>query len=153
VAGAELQSAIRGLGIGVGLIALFLGLRLRLDRQGREGPLSDVDRVFHARQDVRRRLGVAVLATIAGLMELGYWVEPGARGRGNPVFVVLWLGILALIAGLLGVALWDSAATWRYGRDRRRELVRDHVRELRRHAPLERAETDEPPASDSAEIR
>lgn len=129
--GSDLQSAIRGLGVGVSLIALFLGLRQWYEHRSR-GEQDEVDRRFHGRQAVRRWLGVAVLGTLAALVLLGSRVEPRVGERGNPAFVALWVGILALIAVTLGVALWDSAATWLYARDRRREMVRDHVDDLRR---------------------
>jgi hypothetical protein len=130
--GTELQSAIRGLGAGVALIALFLGLRQWYESQAR-GELSEIDGAFHGRQAVRRWIGVAVMGTLAALVSLGSWVEPRVEGKGNPAFVALWMAIMALIAVVLGVALWDSVATWLYARDRRREMVRDHVDELRRH--------------------
>lgn len=149
--GTDLQSAIRGLGAGVALIALFLGLRQWYEHRGR-GELSEVDTAFHGRQAVRRWLGVAVLGTLAALVLVGSWVEPRVEGRGNPAFVVVWTAALALIALTLGVALWDSVATWLYARDRRREMVRDHVAELRRHmrgaadARAEHPDADESPA-------
>lgn len=149
--GTDLQTAIRGLGAGVALIALFLGLRQWYEHRGR-GELSQVDRAFHGRQAVRRWLGVAILGTLAALVLLGSWVEPRVGERGNPVFVVLWMAVMALIAVVLGVALWDSAATWLYARDRRREMVREHADELRRYARRaadsrrEAAEADDSPA-------
>lgn len=153
MAGTELQSAIRGMGIGVALIALFLGLRQWYEHRAR-GDLSDADRVFYGRQAVRRWLGVAILGTLAGLVVLGSRVEPRVGARGNLGFVALWMGVLGLIVATLGVAFWDSIATWRYARDRRRELVRDHVDELRRHmrsvaeaVRREQAEADDPPAA------
>lgn len=153
MAGTELQSAIRGMGIGVALIALFLGLRQWYEHRDRDG-LSDADRLFHRRQAVRRWLGVAVLGTLAALVVLGSRVEPRVGARGNLGFVALWMGVLGLIVVTLGVAFWDSVATWRYARDRRRELVRDHVDELRRHmrsvaeaVRREQAEADDPPAA------
>ncbi len=152
--GAELQSAIRGMGIGVALIALFLGLRQWYESRARSG-LSDVDRAFYRRQAVRRGLGVGTLATLAALVIVGSWVEPRVANRGNLAFLALWLGVLGLIVLTLGVAFWDSVATWRYARDRRRELVRDHVEDVRRHMRSvaeavrreQAAEADDPPAA------
>ena len=153
MAGTELQSAIRGMGIGVALIALFLGLRQWYEHRAR-GELPDVDRVFYRRQAVRRWLGVALLGTLSALVVLGSRVEPRVGARGNLGFVALWMGVLGLIVVTLGVAFSDSVATWRYARDRRRELVRDHVDELRRHmrsvaeaVRREQAEADDPPAA------
>ena len=154
MAGTELQSAIRGMGIGVSLIALFLGLRQWYENRAR-GDLSDVDHRFYRRQALRRWLGVAVLGSVATLVIFGSRVEPRVGARGNLGFVALWMVVLALIGVTLGVAFWDSVATWRYARERRRELLRDHVDELRRHMRgvaeavrrEQAAEADDPPAS------
>lgn len=153
-AATQLQSACQGLAVGVSLISLFLGLRQWYECRAR-GELSEADRSFHHRQNVRRWLGVAALAGMALVMFAGSWVHPRVDGRGNVAFVVVWLAVLSLIVLTLLVALWDWAATWQYARERRRTMIRDHVDELRGHlravadaARRERESTQEdaPPA-------
>ncbi|AMV39424.1 hypothetical protein [Planctomyces sp. SH-PL62] len=128
----ELQSASQGLAIGVSLIALFLGLRQWYEQRARGG-LADEDAAFHRRQDVRRWLGVVVMATLAAVVFAGSGVPPNFQGKGNPAFVLVWLAVLGLIVVSLGVALWDWSATWRFAREKRRALVRHHVEELKHH--------------------
>lgn len=150
----ELQSAIRGMGIGVSLIALFLGLRQWYEHRARSG-LSEADGRFYRRQAVRRWLGVVVLATLAAVVVAGARVEPRIGNRGNLTFVAVWLAVLGLIVVTLGVAFWDSVATWRYARNRRHELVREHLDEVRRHMRTvaeavrreQAAEADDTPAA------
>ena len=129
-AGTELQSASQGLAVGVALISLFLGLRQWYENRAR-GDLSHQDRVFYRRQDVRRWLGVGILASLALLVFAGSGVRPREAGKGNIAFVVVWLVVLSMIVLTLVVALWDWLATWRYARAQRRALVRDHLDELR----------------------
>ncbi|MDG3003017.1 hypothetical protein [Paludisphaera mucosa] len=127
----DLQSASQGLAIGVSLISLFLGLRQWYEHRAR-WDLSELDGAFYRRQDVRRWLGVFVLASVAVVVYAGSWIEPKVEGKGNVAFVVLWLVVLVLIVVTLLVALWDWVATWLYAREKRRAMVRDHVDDLRR---------------------
>ncbi len=81
----DLGSASAGLAAGLTLIALFLGLRQWYERRARESDLSPADSVHFARQDMRRRAGVAVLVAIAVLALAGSQVAPRRRPGPRPV--------------------------------------------------------------------
>ena len=130
----DIPSASLGLAAGLGLIALFLGLREWYERQAREPDLSPADQRHYFYQDLRRRLGVGVLLTIAILALAGSRIEPRALGRANLSFVALWFVVLALIAVLLGLALADLLATGAYARRRRKEMLRESIEAIRRDA-------------------
>ena len=134
----DLQSASQGLAVGVSMIALFLGLRQWYERRARLEPSechveTAAEQAFHRRQDVRRGLGVLVLAALAVLVFAGSWVPPRIHGKGNLGFIGVWLAVMALVVLALVVALWDWIATWRFARSRRQAMLDDHVEELRVH--------------------
>lgn len=130
----DFPDASLALAAGLGLIALFLGLRQWYERRARESGLSDLDASHFSRQDVRRRLGVGVLATIALLVLVGSVISPRSGGQVNLLFVVLWLVVMALVVLLLILALADWSATRAYERRHRRQLFRQSLDEIRRDA-------------------
>jgi hypothetical protein len=130
----DISSASLGLAVGLGLIALFLGLREWYERKAREPDLSPADHRHYLHQDLRRRVGVGVLLTIAILALAGSRVQPDAFGRANLSFVALWFVVLALIAVLLGLALADLLATGAFERRRRKEMLRESIEAIRRDA-------------------
>ncbi len=151
----DIPSASVGLAAGLSLIALFLGLREWYERKDREPNLSPADHLHFAHQDMRRRLGVAVLLAITVLALAGSRIEPRAAGRANVLFVALWFLVLTLILVLLGLALADLLATRVYARRRRREMLRESIESIRQQArqasARSRGETDGP--TDSAASR
>ena len=62
---ADVASSSLLISSGIVLIAAFLGLRQWYERRAREVDLSDLDRGYFFRQDVRRGLGVAVMLVLA----------------------------------------------------------------------------------------
>ncbi len=116
---------------GIMMIAFFLGMRQWYESRAREPNLSEHDRRYFFRQDVRRGLGVLVML----LLSLGIWigarVEPLVAGRANLTFLHVWLVVIVLILILLTLALIDWLATRVYARRIRRSLARERVELLR----------------------
>jgi hypothetical protein len=135
----DLQAASLALSAGICLIALFLGLREGYELRARETCLTKADHIHFSRQDVRRRLGVGVLFAIALLVLFGSRLEPLAEGKANVLFLLLWIGVLALIALLFTLALLDWWSTRAYGRRRRREMLRESLEAIRSQAREARA--------------
>jgi len=135
------------LSMGMTLIAVFLGLRQWYESRAREPNLSDVDRAYFVRQDVRRGLGVAVMLILA----LGIWVgapmDPLIAGKANVTFVLIWLAVVALILLLLTLAFFDWWATRTYARRLRRSIARERV-ELLRQVFGKRAGADGDPTAE-----
>jgi hypothetical protein len=151
-AASDFPSASLALAVGLGLIALFLGLRQWYERRARELELSAEDLVHYSRQDVRRRLGVGVLSVIAVLVLAGSRTSPRVEAKPNLVFLVLWLVVLALIVLLLILALADWSATRSYARRHRRQILRESfdairlaAREASTTSPADEDEPTEPP--------
>ncbi len=144
----DIPSASFGLAAGLCLIALFLGLRQWYERRAREPDLPPADEHHFWCQDLRRRLGVAVLLAIAGLALMGSRLAPRPAGRANLLFVGLWITVLALILVLLGLAMADLLATRAYARRHRKQLIRESIAAIRREAARRlaspRHETDGP---------
>ena len=92
------------------------------------------DRAHFTRQDIRRRLGVGVMTAIALLVLAGSWISSRADDKVSLAFVILWLAVLALIVLLLILALADWSATRAYARRHRRQIFRESIESLRRHA-------------------
>ena len=59
---------------GITFIAIFLGLRQWYESRARDPILSDFDRGYFARQDLRRGLGVGIMLILA----LGIWIARGS---------------------------------------------------------------------------
>jgi hypothetical protein len=111
----------------VALTAVGLALRQWYEKRQRqrEPEMSGPDAEHFARQDFRR----AVAGAVMGLLALG--VVVGARighmvaGGANPWFLEVWLVVFGLILVLLGLALADWVATWRYARRQHQAIVHE----------------------------
>jgi hypothetical protein len=156
--------------------ALLLGLRLWWERRTREAGLSVPDRRHFLLQDLRRAVGILLMASLA----LGIYVgsrlptfvvepkEPREFGPGeftagaaivaapeahpNRRFLVIWLAVFASVVLLLGLAMIDWISTRRYAARQRRNMHQERLeilRETMRHCQAaEDAPTDDgPPAS------
>jgi hypothetical protein len=116
---------------GITLIAVFLGLRQWYESRAREPDLSDLDHTYFVRQDLRRGLGVAIMMILALGIVIGSVIEPQVGGKANMTFVMVWLGMSALILFLLALALLDWSATRTYARRLRQSIARERVELLR----------------------
>jgi hypothetical protein len=128
----EVASASRALAAGLALIASFLGLRQWYERRARSAALSPPDHDHFARQDRRRWAGVAALAAIALLALAASRTPVRDQGRGNVLFVVVWVVVMGLLVVLLILAMTDWMATRRYARRQRKQLFRDSIEQVRR---------------------
>jgi hypothetical protein len=117
--------------LGIVLIAAFLGLRQWYEQQAREPDLSDLDRAYFTRQDLRRGWGVAVMLILAAGLSIGTRIAPRVDGHGNLTFVVFWMGEIGLLAVLIVLAGIDWFATRRYALRHRRSMARERVKMLR----------------------
>ncbi len=127
---------------GIGLIAVFLGLRQWYEWRGRDPNLPKDDQVYFRRQDLRRALGVALIVAIAAGLSIGSRIPFKNQGQPNPAFLELWTGIGTLLVVLLTLALVDLLATGRYARRQRRSMAREHVRLIRDAIRESRANPD-----------
>ena len=64
-------------------------------------------------------------------LAVGTRMDHMVRGRTNPLFVQLWLGVFLLIFALLLLGLLDWFATRRYAYKHRRAMLREHDETLR----------------------
>ena len=106
------------------MIAIFLGLRQWYESRAREPILSDLDRGYFFRQDLRRGLGVGIMLILALGIWIGARIEPRVAGKANLAFVQVWFVVIVLILILLAVALLDWLDTRLYAAgcvDRSRE--------------------------------
>jgi hypothetical protein len=127
----DLASTSLMISLGIALIAVFLGLRQWYETQARESDLSEFDRAYFARQDVRRGLGVALMLILAAGLSIGARIAPRVNGRANLMFVEIWLGEIALLFVLIALAGLDWLATRRYARQYRRSMARERMKLLR----------------------
>ncbi len=127
----DLASTSLMISLGIALIAVFLGLRQWYETQAREPDLSEFDRAYFARQDVRRGLGVALMLILAAGLSIGARIAPRVNGRANLMFVEIWLGEIALLFVLIALAGLDWLATRRYARQYRRSMARERMKLLR----------------------
>ncbi|QEH32982.1 hypothetical protein OJF2_14740 [Aquisphaera giovannonii] len=135
-------TASLALAAGLGLIAVFLALREWYELRAREDDLAEPDRLHFARQDLRRRLGIGILALIAGLVFVGSFLDISPRRGPSIRFLTVWIAVLGLIVGLLMLALADLSATRAYARRHRKRIIRESMEsireEARRHAERSR---------------
>lgn len=127
----DLASASLLISAGITLIAAFLGLRQWYEWRARERDLSDRDRSYFVRQDVRRGLGVAVMLILAAGLYFGSRIPSKVGGHANMNFVHVWLAISGLILVMLGLALIDWISTRLYARRQHRSLASERRRILR----------------------
>jgi hypothetical protein len=144
----DLASSSLLISSGITLIAAFLGLRQWYEWRARESDLSDRDRVFFFRQDVRRGLGVAVMLILAAGLYFGSRIPPRVAGHANLTFVQVWLAIVSLIMVMLGLALLDWISTRLYARRQHRSLASERRRILRE--TLRKKYVDRPSESEHA---
>jgi hypothetical protein len=115
--------------------AVFLEIRLRIDRRRREAAPSRADTEYYARQDVRRRRGILLMALIGLACSVGFWINPRAgRDEARLVFAT-WVVIGALLVIMLGLALLDWAATFAYARRQRRQLAQEREALINAYRP------------------
>ncbi len=119
------------MGVGVGLIALFLGLRLWYERKGRGMIAIEAERGFFRLQDLRRGLGIGVMTALALTTAFGGRLSPRLGGKANLAFVVVWLAVVVLVIVLLVLALVDWMATVRFARRARQRMIRERLEILR----------------------
>jgi hypothetical protein len=132
---------------GIAIIAVFLGLRQWYEWRARERDLSDLDRDYFFRQDVRRGLGVAVILILAAGLYIGSRIPPKVAGHANLLFVEIWLAIIGLILVLLILALIDWVSTRVYARRQRRVMARERMQILR--DTMRKVPADRPSGADS----
>src|SRR6478609_3671258 len=109
----------------IGICALLLGLRLWWERRTREGRLPDPDRRYFLLQDLRRAVGIVLMAYLAlgiyvgsrlptvivkpeeprefGPVEFtaGAAIVPALEVHPNRQFLVIWLAVFASVVLLL----------------------------------------------------
>ena len=127
----DLASSSLLISSGITLIAVFLGLRQWYDWRARDSDLSDLDRGYFFRQDVRRGLGVAVMLVLAVGLYFGSRIPPQVAGNANLTFVQVWLAITSLIIVMLGLALLDWISTRLYARRQHRMLASERRKVIR----------------------
>ena len=131
------------LAIVVGLIAALLGLRLWWERADRDPNLPAADRKHFNIQDLRRAIGISLMAFVAFGVYAGSRLptrvvspapaqgETAMESHPNRHFLALWLGVLAAVVMLLALAMIDWISTRQYARRHRRELDRERFEILR----------------------
>jgi hypothetical protein len=127
----DLASASLLISSGITLIAAFLGLRQWYEWRARDVDLSELDRKYFFRQDLRRGLGVAVMLILAAGLYFGSRIPPQVADHANLRFVQVWLAIGSLIIVMLGLALLDWISTRLYARRQHRELSSERRKLLR----------------------
>jgi UDP-N-acetylmuramyl pentapeptide phosphotransferase/UDP-N-acetylglucosamine-1-phosphate transferase len=114
------------------LVAAFLGWKEWSDRRGRNPDLSPEDARHFGHQDVRRAMGIGVMALLAVGLYVGSRVPHKIANRSNPQFVGIWLGIFLLILFLLGLAMLDWLALRVFARRHRNQILRERIELLKR---------------------
>ncbi len=113
---------------GTVLVAVFLGLWQWFDKRARE--VDEIDRDFFQRQDLRRWIGIGMMLLLAAAI---FFVDPSETSQSPQSLRQLGqlanlFFLIALIIGLLALALFDGLATLRYARRHRRELSQEHAK-------------------------
>jgi hypothetical protein len=127
----DLASSSVLISTGITMIASFLGLRQWYEWRARDAELTDDDRSYFLRQDVRRGLGVAVMLILAAGLYFGSRIPPKVGAQANLTFVRAWLAISGLIIVMLGLALLDWISTRLYARRQHRDLASERRKILR----------------------
>lgn len=91
-------------------------------------------------------MGLSVLCIVALGIVVGARTPYRNAGQPNPTFLLIWLGIFALVFVLLTLALIDWVALNRYAKRKRAAMSREHLTRLREElGQLRRHDnTDEP---------
>jgi uncharacterized membrane protein YphA (DoxX/SURF4 family) len=115
---------------GTTLVAIFLAGWQWHERRGRHAEWDPADRGFFRRQDLRRWVGIGMMLLLSVAI---FAIEPSAQSEapqtGRQIGQLANLVVLvALIAGLLSLALFDAMATYRFARHQRRELKQEHAK-------------------------
>lgn len=142
----DLTSSSLAMAVGVGLITLFLGLRLWYERRGRgEGELHG-ERAFFRLQDLRRALGIVLMTALALMTAYGGRISHRIGDKANLGFVVVWFSVVVLVVLLLVLALVDSMATLRFARRARQRMIRERLQIVQESlAASQHSETDDSP--------
>jgi UDP-N-acetylmuramyl pentapeptide phosphotransferase/UDP-N-acetylglucosamine-1-phosphate transferase len=122
------------------LVAASLGWKEWSDRRDRNPDLSPEDARHFGHQDVRRAMGIGVMAFLAVGLYVGSRVPHKVANRSNPQFVGIWLGIFLLILFLLGLAMIDWLALRIYARRHRDQILRERVELLKREKKAKKME-------------
>ncbi len=114
--------------IGTVFVAVFLGLWQWFDKRARV--VDEVDCVFFRRQDLRRWIGIGMMLLLAAAIFVVDPTEPSLSPRtlGQLGQLLNLFCMIALIIGLLALALVDALATMRFARRHRRELSHEHAK-------------------------
>jgi hypothetical protein len=139
----------------IAICALLLGLRLGWERRTRESGLPDLDRRHFLLQDLRRAVGILLMAYLAlgiyvgsrlptfvveakeprefGPVEFtaGAAIIPALETHPNRRFLVIWLAVFAAVVLLLGLAMIDWISTRRYADRHRRRMHEERLEILR----------------------
>ena len=155
-----------GLAAVIAICTLLLGLRLWWERRTRQAGLTDPDRRHFLLQDLRRAVGILLMAYLAPGIYIGsrlppLVVEPKEPREFGPVeftagaaivaaqeahpnrrFLLIWLAVFASVALLLGLAVIDWISTRRYADRQRRAMNQERLEILRETMRHSRAAED-----------
>ena len=109
------------------LVAVLLGYREWRDRQRRPWDLADEDLDHFQRRDRRRSAGLSVLCILAVGIVVGSRTPPRIGPQPNSAFLLIWLGIFALISLLLMLAMLDWVDLRRYAQHKKKAIGREHL--------------------------
>jgi hypothetical protein len=135
------------LSLGIGLIAVFLGLSQWYEWRARDPDLPENDRSHFRRQDLRRSAGVILLILLAIEIWEGSRIPYSLATKPNPAFVFIWLSVGIELIILVALAMTDLLSTRRYARRQRRSMILERLR-LLRDARRDPAGGQAPPASE-----
>jgi hypothetical protein len=119
------------LSLGIGLIAVFLGLSQWYEWRARDPDIPAEDRSHFRQQDLRRSAGVVLLILLAIEIWVGSRIPYSIAKKPNPAFVFIWLGVGIELIILLMLAMIDLLSTRRYARRQRRSMILERLRLLR----------------------
>lgn len=119
------------LSLGIGMIAVFLGLRQWYEWRARDSDLPAKDRSHFRRQDLRRTAGVVLMILLAIEIWAGSTIPHQIGHRPSRAFVFIWLGVGIELIVLLALAMFDLLDTRRYARRQRRSMILERLRLLR----------------------
>jgi len=139
------------LSLGIGMIAVFLGLSQWYERRARDPDLPEKDRSHYRRQDLRRTAGVVLLVWLAIEIWAGSRISHRIAKQPNPTFLFIWLSVGIKLIILLALAMLDLLQTRRYARRVRRSMILERLRLLRdarRHSARGQSPSSSEPGHD-----